>query len=225
MKEQSTATANHIIEHIQEGQRPIMQHQSSSPTTTPSSTSCGGGGNYTIRLRGVSIFVAVLSSASIALFSGRIASFWYFPNQRQRESQRVHKYQPSRAKLAETGGNMFNIEALVHPAMITHLNPKRVAVLGGEEHQTSATLREVLKHVSVKDAVIIGSEVAEWYEDDVDERISTLALEMNEQECSSEDHGLFFDVIIDPKPFKVATDFSSHFNCLNDGGVVSVSFI
>ena len=45
-------------------------------------------------------------------------------------------------------------------------------------------------------------------------------LEMKDQECSVEDHGLF-DVIIDPNPFKAATDFSSYFDCLNDDGVVS----
>lgn len=177
-----------------------------------------------IRLSGLFIFVTILSSASIALLSGRIASTWLFPTRWQRESQYLHKYQSSHTKLAETKANMFNIEALVHPAMITHLNPKRVAVLGGEEHQTRATLSEVLKHVSVKDAVILGSKVAEWHKDDVDERISTLALEMNDLKCSSEDHSLLFDVIIDPNPFKVATDFSSHFNCLNEGGLVSVAF-
>ena len=118
---------------------------------------------------------------------------------------------------------MLNVEALVHPAMITHLNPKRVAVLGGEEYQTSATLSEVLKHVSVKDAVVLGSEAGAEHKDDVvDERISTVALMINDQECSPGDHGLSFDVIIDPNPFKAATDFSTHFHCLDDGGVVSV---
>ena len=37
-------------------------------------------------------------------------------------------------------------EALVHPAMFAHPNPKRVAVIGGGE---GATLREVLKHKAV----------------------------------------------------------------------------
>ena len=37
-------------------------------------------------------------------------------------------------------------EALVHPAMVIHPEPKRVAILGGGE---GATLREVLKHPSV----------------------------------------------------------------------------
>jgi hypothetical protein len=43
-------------------------------------------------------------------------------------------------------------ESIVHPAMITHPNPKRVAIIGGGE---GATLREVLKHSSVEEAVMI----------------------------------------------------------------------
>ena len=43
-------------------------------------------------------------------------------------------------------------EALVHPAMLTHNNPKRVAIIGGGE---GATLREVLKHKSVEHVVMI----------------------------------------------------------------------
>jgi len=43
-------------------------------------------------------------------------------------------------------------ESLVHPALIAHANPQRVAIIGGGE---GATLREVLKHNTVKDAVMI----------------------------------------------------------------------
>jgi len=43
-------------------------------------------------------------------------------------------------------------EALVHPAMITHPNPEKVLVIGGGE---GATLREVLKHNTVKKAVMV----------------------------------------------------------------------
>lgn len=43
-------------------------------------------------------------------------------------------------------------ESIVHPAMITHTNPQRVAIIGGGE---GATLREVLKHKSVKEVVIL----------------------------------------------------------------------
>jgi spermidine synthase len=43
-------------------------------------------------------------------------------------------------------------EALVHTAMFTHPNPKRVAIIGGGE---GATLREVLKHNTVQEVVMI----------------------------------------------------------------------
>lgn len=43
-------------------------------------------------------------------------------------------------------------EALVHPAMITHPCPEKVAIIGGGE---GATLREVLKHNCVKEVVMI----------------------------------------------------------------------
>jgi spermidine synthase len=43
-------------------------------------------------------------------------------------------------------------EALVHPAMITHPEPENILILGGGE---GATLREVLKHPTVKRAVMV----------------------------------------------------------------------
>jgi spermidine synthase len=43
-------------------------------------------------------------------------------------------------------------EALVHPVMITHPNPKNILILGGGE---GATLREVLKHPAVKKVVMV----------------------------------------------------------------------
>jgi len=43
-------------------------------------------------------------------------------------------------------------EALVHPAMLSHPNPRRVAIIGGGE---GATLREVLKHKTVDTATMI----------------------------------------------------------------------
>jgi spermidine synthase len=43
-------------------------------------------------------------------------------------------------------------EALVHPAMLTHPRPEKVLVIGGGE---GATLREVLKHPSVKEATMV----------------------------------------------------------------------
>ena len=43
-------------------------------------------------------------------------------------------------------------ESLVHPAMITHPNPRRVLILGGGE---GATAREVLRHRSVEGVVMV----------------------------------------------------------------------
>ncbi len=43
-------------------------------------------------------------------------------------------------------------ESLVHPALTTHPNPKEVLIIGGGE---GATLREVLKHNTVKSAVMV----------------------------------------------------------------------
>ena len=43
-------------------------------------------------------------------------------------------------------------EALVHPAMLTHPNPKRVFIVGGGE---GATLREILRHKSVEHVLMV----------------------------------------------------------------------
>ena len=43
-------------------------------------------------------------------------------------------------------------ETLVHPVMVTHPNPRRVLIIGGGE---GATLREVLKHGCVEEAVMV----------------------------------------------------------------------
>ncbi|MDH5203084.1 MAG: polyamine aminopropyltransferase [Nitrospirota bacterium] len=43
-------------------------------------------------------------------------------------------------------------EALVHPTMITHPEPKNILILGGGE---GATLREVLKHPTVKKVMVV----------------------------------------------------------------------
>jgi len=55
-------------------------------------------------------------------------------------------------------------EALVHPAMVTHPNPQTVLVVGGGE---GATLREVLRHQSVKKAYMV----------DVDEDVVKVCME------------------------------------------------
>lgn len=55
-------------------------------------------------------------------------------------------------------------EVLVHPAMLTHPNPKQVLVLGGGE---GATLREVLKHNTVEEILMV----------DLDEELVSLCKE------------------------------------------------
>jgi spermidine synthase len=49
-------------------------------------------------------------------------------------------------------GNAAYHESLVQPALFTHKNPKRVAIIGGGE---CATLREALKHNTVEKVVMI----------------------------------------------------------------------
>jgi len=68
-------------------------------------------------------------------------------------------------------------ESIVHPAMITHPNPKRVAIIGGGE---GATLREVLKHSTVEEAAMI----------EIDEGVVSLSREHlpQWQDCSSIAH-------------------------------------
>ncbi|KAL7543476.1 hypothetical protein ACHAXR_012757 [Thalassiosira sp. AJA248-18] len=68
-------------------------------------------------------------------------------------------------------------ESIVHPAMITHPNPKRVAIIGGGE---GATLREVLKHNTVEEAVMI----------EIDEGVVELSSEHlpQWQDCTSISH-------------------------------------
>ncbi|TGL73916.1 spermidine synthase [Leptospira yasudae] len=52
---------------------------------------------------------------------------------------------------SEADEHIFH-ECLVHPALLTHPNPKKVLILGGGE---GATLREVLKHPSIELAVMV----------------------------------------------------------------------
>ena len=48
-------------------------------------------------------------------------------------------------------------EALVHPALFAHSNPRRVVIVGGSD---GATLREVLKHNTVEEAIVVESDEA-----------------------------------------------------------------
>lgn len=186
-----------------------------------------GGRSYRIHLSGLFIFLATLSSASVALFLGRVASYYYVitPQDRQirlqlpslRNDACPESVVMEEAAVNNMAMNDYDYEALVHPAMITHPNPKRVIILGSHERveTTSATLREVLKHTFVQkqDAVV------------VDENAEDTHYQVQVAECSKS--GRQFDVIIDPAPVKVVTDvvgrahISSLFDCLGDEGIVS----
>ena len=64
--------------------------------------------------------------------------------------------------MVSTRDNFFYHEMMSHPALYTHPSPKRVWIIGGGD---CGTLREVLKHPSVEQAVQI----------DIDERVTRLA--------------------------------------------------
>lgn len=64
--------------------------------------------------------------------------------------------------MVSTRDNFFYHEMMSHPVLFTHPNPKRVCIIGGGD---CGTLREVLKHESVEQAVQI----------DIDERVTRLA--------------------------------------------------
>ena len=64
--------------------------------------------------------------------------------------------------MVSTRDNFFYHEMMSHPALFTHPDPKRVWIIGGGD---CGTLKEVLKHSSVKQAVQI----------DIDERVTRLA--------------------------------------------------
>jgi S-adenosylmethionine decarboxylase proenzyme len=53
---------------------------------------------------------------------------------------------------SDSASNHEYHEALVHPAMFAHPNPKHIGIVGGAE---GATLREVLKHKTVESATMI----------------------------------------------------------------------
>jgi len=92
-------------------------------------------------------------------------------------------------------------EALVHPAMVTHPNPKSVLILGGGE---GATLREVLKHATVCKVVMVDIDeefihlckkyLKKWHRGSFrDKRVDVLFIDaieyMKETECT-------FDIVI-----------------------------
>ncbi len=64
--------------------------------------------------------------------------------------------------MVSTRDNFLYHEMMSHPALFTHPNPKKVWIIGGGD---CGTLREVLKHPGVEEAVQI----------DIDERVTRLA--------------------------------------------------
>ncbi len=95
-------------------------------------------------------------------------------------------------------------EALVHPAMLLHPGPRRVLILGGGE---GATLREALKHPSVKEAVMVDIDeevirvakefLPEWHQGAFeDPRSRVYAMDGFEYVRGAAERGEKFDVVI-----------------------------
>eukprot|EP00980_Cylindrotheca_fusiformis_P005244 scaffold1120_cov127-Cylindrotheca_fusiformis.AAC.6 len=74
------------------------------------------------------------------------------------ESEHPRLFEPDRIVFLDgilqsrRSGDAAYHESLVHPGMIAHPNPKRVAIIGGGE---GATLREVLKHKTLETVVMV----------------------------------------------------------------------
>jgi spermidine synthase len=74
------------------------------------------------------------------------------------ESQNRAMFQPDRIVFingvlqTRLSGDASYHESLVHPAMFSHVHPRRILIIGGGE---GASLREVLKHKSVEEVVMI----------------------------------------------------------------------
>ncbi len=88
----------------------------------------------------------------------RIKKFILATRTKYQEVQIVETYDFGRALVLDgyiqsTEGDEFMYhETLVHPVMVAHPNPEKVLIIGGGE---GATLREVLKHPTVKEAVMV----------------------------------------------------------------------
>lgn len=74
--------------------------------------------------------------------------------------------------MVSTRDNFFYHEMMSHPALFTHPDPKKVWIIGGGD---CGTLREVLKHPSIRHAVQI----------DIDERVTRLAEQYFPELCDS----------------------------------------
>lgn len=77
------------------------------------------------------------------------------------ESQNRDEFQPDRIVFVDgvlqtrLSGDAPYHESLVHPAMFAHVHPRRVLIIGGGD---GAILREVFKHKSVEEVVMIEEE-------------------------------------------------------------------
>ena len=76
------------------------------------------------------------------------------------------------AMMLTTRDNFFYHEMISHPVLFTHAAPKRVVIIGGGD---CGTLREVLKHEEVEEAV----------QCDIDERVTRLAEQYFPELCSA----------------------------------------
>jgi len=95
-------------------------------------------------------------------------------------------------------------ESLVHPAMLLHPAPRRVLILGGGE---GATLREVLHHSTVEDAVMVDIDgvvvdvakryLPEWHQGAFDDpRSEVVIMDGFEYVKNAAAENLVFDVVI-----------------------------
>ncbi len=129
-------------------------------------------------------------------------------------------------------------EALVHPALVAHPNPRRVLILGGGE---GATLREALKHGTVSEAVMVDIdelvvEVArrylpEWHQGAFDDpRARVVIADGMEYVERAAERGERFDVVVmdltDPYGSEIAHKlysreaFGKIKSILSPGGIV-----
>lgn len=76
--------------------------------------------------------------------------------------------------MVSTRDNFFYHEMMAHPALLSHPNPQRIVIIGGGD---CGTLREVLKHGSVKHALQV----------EIDERVTRLAEEHFPELCEAND--------------------------------------
>ncbi len=76
--------------------------------------------------------------------------------------------------MVSTRDNFLYHEMMSHPALFTHPNPKKIWIIGGGD---CGTLREVLKHASIEEAVQI----------DIDEVVTRMAEKYFPELCESND--------------------------------------